>query len=73
MTEVRLMTRNGGLVADKVIPPFQPLPDMLMWGQRAFMLDYVPRLKGEKALYKECMLYHIIDAYQPPELKDALP
>jgi hypothetical protein len=36
MTIIRLAIRGGGYVADVSIPPFQRLPDIIVWGSRHF-------------------------------------
>jgi hypothetical protein len=34
--EVELRTKDGGLVTRAVLPPFDPPPDVLLWGARIF-------------------------------------
>lgn len=34
----KLLTRDGGLVTEFPMPPFQLLPEVAVWGQRIFVL-----------------------------------
>lgn len=57
--KIRLETRDGGLVAEKEILPFQILPEVVLWGERYFaFVDYtgcqMPR-------YREVSCYPIIE------------
>ena len=36
MIAIRLAARDGGHVCDVIIPPFQKLPEVLVWGERFF-------------------------------------
>lgn len=35
--EVKLFTASGDFVATVAIPPFQTMPEVLIWGQRVFV------------------------------------
>jgi hypothetical protein len=37
--QVELRTSDGGLVVRAVLPPFDPPPDVLLWGARVFRYD----------------------------------
>jgi hypothetical protein len=34
---VRLVTPEGMIVTDLVVPPFDKMPEVLLWGSRAFL------------------------------------
>ena len=34
---VRLVTADDGLVQEVVVPPFQKMPEVIMWGERFFI------------------------------------
>lgn len=36
--KVRLEVRNGGLVGEFIIPPFLRWPEIMVWGERHFIL-----------------------------------
>lgn len=38
MFEIRLETANGDYVITGIIPPFQTLPEVVIWGERVFRL-----------------------------------
>lgn len=39
MIRVRLVTRGGDFVREVEIAPFEPPPDVLVWGSRLFLRD----------------------------------
>lgn len=56
MVEVELKTR-GATVARVHVPPFKPMPEVLMWGTRVFR-----RTRSEQGhTYSECFAYYITD------------
>lgn len=38
MRPIRLETASGAHVCSATMPPFDPLPEVLLWGQRFFIL-----------------------------------
>lgn len=58
-TKPRLLTADGQLVRDAEMPPFQTLPDILIWGQRFFRRDGVTS-EGVPT-YREGFTYALID------------
>lgn len=42
MMEIKLLTRDGGYVVTAIIPPFQLMPEVLLWGERFFGKTDVP-------------------------------
>ena len=67
MIAVRLAVRGGGHVADVIIPPFQKLPDVVVWGERFFGLHHELSAVEERcaAEYQEVFAYWI-----PPGERD---
>jgi hypothetical protein len=59
--KVRLATRDGREVADVVIPPFQYLPEVLIWGERIFYFYAELTADGEPnaAEYREVFAFWI--------------
>jgi hypothetical protein len=56
MIEVQLVTADGGYVGKFQIPPFQKLPEVLVWGSRVFHLD----APGEIPIYREVFAFAIV-------------
>ncbi len=48
MLRVILHTHDGQQVATVLVPPYQPMPEVLMWGQRMFARD-------DNGCYREAM------------------
>jgi hypothetical protein len=46
MTNIRLAVRDGGHVADVLIPPFVALPDVIVWEGRFFLFHHQDRHAG---------------------------
>lgn len=65
---VRLETRSKELVADKKVLPMHPLPEIMLWGMRHFILVKETE-DAEVPTYREGFAYAIIDIDQ---LQDAL-
>jgi hypothetical protein len=40
MIEVKLYTRDGHYVSTVLIPPFQKMPEVILWGERFFLYDF---------------------------------
>ena len=59
---VRLVTRDNHFVADVKIPPFQKMPDALMWGMRTFYRDpTTPDLpKGQPMVFSEIFVVAVV-------------
>lgn len=51
MMQVNLYTREGGFVAVVELPPFQIIPEVLVWGERCFHYD------EERGGYYEVMMF----------------
>lgn len=51
MMHVELHTTTGHYVTTAVMPPFQRLPEAIMWGSRVFFKPYVPHM--ERLIYTE--------------------
>lgn len=60
-----LQTAQGELVARATIPPFAPLPGLVLWGVRAFTL-HDPGLSGAPPSYREALAAHVVDVHLPP-------
>jgi hypothetical protein len=54
-TTVRLETQTGEFVADVGLPPFDPLPEVVIWGSRFFVLAHTQHNGG--AWYCEALAY----------------
>lgn len=62
MITVRLETREGEFVHDVQVPPFSPMPEVLVWGDRTFG-------RGERTLgggrdrltYREVFAAHVVE------------
>lgn len=39
MLRVDLYTADGGFVTTVIVPPMQPMPDVIVWGDRHFTRD----------------------------------
>jgi hypothetical protein len=68
MITVRLATRTGAHVVEVTIPPFQLLPEVVMWGQRLFGLHAQLEVTDDPCLaeYREVFCFVI-----PPAVSDA--
>lgn len=53
--EIKLLTRDGGYVTTVSVPPFNPPPEVIMWGSRVFV-----RQPGGH--YAEGMAWHSMEA-----------
>ncbi len=59
--KVRLETAKGEFVTDGDMPPFNELPEVVMWGVRLFKLVAVEaRLLDEPAIYRECFAWYLV-------------
>jgi hypothetical protein len=69
MMKIRLAIREGGHVADVEIPPFQSLPEVIVWGQRFF--SFYSELSGDvepcTAEYREVFAYWVPPAISGQE------
>lgn len=65
MIKIRLAIYDGGHVSDAIIPPFQKLPEVVVWGERFFAFHHVIEEAEDecRAEYREVFAYWI-----PPEL-----
>lgn len=50
---VRLVTKDGEMVTDLATPPFETLPEIVLWGHRAFLRCTNPG----KIVYREASSY----------------
>jgi hypothetical protein len=62
MTRVALATAEQIHVTNGVIPPFNELPKVIVWGDRVFQLRKANETPEASALYSEVFAYHLIDA-----------
>jgi hypothetical protein len=53
MIKVKLYTGDDGYVVTAIIPPFDPMPDILLWGARVF--KYVTHER-----YNECFAVAVV-------------
>lgn len=53
MIEVTLKTEDGRLVTRGMIPPFQTMPDVLIWGTRIFK-------RVDDSEYRECFAVAVV-------------
>lgn len=60
MEEVKLYTRTGGYVTTVLVPVFTPRAEVIVWGQRTFVL----RLDGQ---YYEGMMWPILPGFTKGE------
>lgn len=49
---VRLVSADHGLATDLAIPPFPDLPEVILWGNRAFLL-----MDRKRSVYSETSSY----------------
>lgn len=64
MLKVKLFTRAGGFVHEATIPPFTPAPEILTWGDRAFVRSDASLIEqdGSRSVrYVEGLLYPLIE------------
>jgi hypothetical protein len=54
MRTVDLFTGDGGLVATIKVPPFHPMPEVIIWGQRFFV-------RQPDGQYREGMAWYSTD------------
>lgn len=68
MKTVRLATADGGHVADVNIPPFQSMPEVLVWGIRCFTFHCAISRDGDPACmeYREVFAYAVVDQVRRP-------
>jgi hydroxyacyl-ACP dehydratase HTD2-like protein with hotdog domain len=61
MIAIRLATRDGHEAANVMIPPFQYLPEVLVWGKGIFSFHAELNMDGEpnKAEYREVFCFVI--------------
>lgn len=61
MIRIRLAIDNGDHVMDVTIPPFQKLPEVVIWGQRFFAFHHVISEAEDacKAEFREVFAYWI--------------
>ncbi len=61
MMQIRLAIRDGGHVADVLIPTFKSLPDVVVWGERFFVFHHDLKADGENCVaeYREVFAYWI--------------
>lgn len=67
MTIVRLAIHDGGYVADVSIPPFQKMPEVIVWGDRHFAFHAMLTEPEDHcaAEYREVFAYFI-----PPDIEN---
>ena len=65
MIPIRLTTRDGRHVADVLIPPFQALPEVVVWGERFFSLhsEFQQEEDPAAAEYREVFCFWIPPAF----------
>jgi hypothetical protein len=65
MMIVRLAVHDGGHVADVSIPPFQKMPEVIVWGQRFFAFHAMLTEPEDScaAEYREVFAYFV-----PPDI-----
>lgn len=57
--KVRLETREGELVTNGRVPPFNIAPEVLLWGVRVFRHHYTG---GDVEIYREAFATYLIEA-----------
>jgi hypothetical protein len=69
MIQIRLAIRDGGHVADVIIPPFVSLPEVVVWGERFFLFHHEIKNDGDPcaAEYRECFAYWVPPAMTVPD------
>lgn len=62
MIRIRLAIHDGGHVSDVTIPPFQKLPEVLVWGERFFAFHHMIEEAEDvcKAEYREVFAHWIL-------------
>jgi len=65
---VTLRTRAGENVFTAQVPKFKPPAEVLVWGQRFFVLDALAGLAGDGELaYREVMAFFITEPVSLPD------
>jgi hypothetical protein len=59
---VRLETRDNQLVADVIVPRFNPPADVLIWGERCFVFQKEDKTKLR--IYREGMMWPVLPQAQ---------
>jgi len=59
MLAIRLEVSDGGYVTDVEILPFDPLPEVVVWGTRYFVLHRALFTAEEKPVYREAFAYWV--------------
>lgn len=74
-TPIQLQTRDGDFLADKEIPPFNPLPEIVLWGARVFAKQPATVEDGARQVYREGLVWAIVEPRetqpQPAPVTDA--
>lgn len=52
---IKLVVRDGAIVAEYRIPDFNTAPQVIIWGERVFQLDR----KFDDLTYVECFAYYL--------------
>ena len=52
-TRVRLISLEAGLITELAVPPFDIMPEVILWGHRAF----VYHVSGSTDVYREVTSY----------------
>ena len=68
MLKVRLETTDGDHVTDAVMPPFETLPSVVMWGVRVFKL-YDKGCPGVLPRYRETFAVAVFTEAQLTEMR----
>lgn len=57
---IRLETADGRYVTTGLIPPFNVLPDVALWGSRVFKLHDEPQDKDAPIIYREAFAIAVV-------------
>lgn len=58
--KVQLLTREGKFVADKLIPPFNAWPEVVLWGERVFVF-FTNQVGTDVGQYREAFAVAIVE------------
>lgn len=61
MRTIRLETRDCHFVAETVIPKFNPMPDVIVWGERVFQAS------PEDGVYREAFAFVVPIVHESAE------
>lgn len=64
MQDVRLETFDGRYVTTGIVPPFQKMPEVLIWGERCFRLTSTIFKPGVVPVYREAFALVVLQTRQ---------